>query len=82
MRILYVHLYDNRFRMGGAGQVVLDLARSMKGKFGDEVACAVNSGDLAEALGKQKIPIFEIDLSKLHFFRTLSTMAKAIASGL
>ena len=80
MRILYAHLYDNRFRMGGAGQVAFDLACSMKERFRDEVACIVNSGDLAESLRKRNIPASIIYLSKLRCLETVSHLAGTIGS--
>lgn len=64
MKILLVTLYDARFGMGGAEQVVLDLAKGMRDQYLDEVACMVNPGDLAGRLRAAGIEVTEVPYAK------------------
>ncbi|MDD5670944.1 MAG: glycosyltransferase [Candidatus Omnitrophica bacterium] len=60
MKILYAHRYDPKFLMGGAAHVVFHLALAMKEYFHEEVACAVNSCDLATKLTSYGVTVYEI----------------------
>lgn len=78
MKILYVHSYDPRCRMGGAEQVVLDLARSMKQHFQYEVAAAVSGGDLLDRLRTLEIPVTKIFRSRFQTPGTLAGLGRVL----
>ena len=78
MKILYAILYHSKFKMGGAEKVLLDLACSMKQDHSEEVACVVNSGDLAEELKGKGIAVTEIYWPKVQTFQTLLRLHQAI----
>lgn len=78
MKILYTHLYDSRFKIGGAEQVVFWLARAMKDTFRDEVLCAVNCGDLAKRIKNVEIPVTEIFWSKVRTAETVWCLKKIV----
>lgn len=71
MKILYVHIYDPRFGMGGAERLALDLACGVKDYPGQEVVFAVNSSELSDVLAKRGIPVREIYWSKFKSAKTL-----------
>ena len=77
VRILFGTFYDPRFKMGGAEQVYLELARGMK-KAGDEIFCLTNAGDLTSELEKNNLPFLKIPASKTRMLQTLSRTCKAI----
>lgn len=77
MKILYTHLYDASFGMGGAEKVLLDLAQAFKAR-GDEVAVAVNQSRLAEKLIEARIPVTRIYWSKPRTFHTLQALMKTV----
>lgn len=70
MKILYTHLYDASFGMGGAERVLLDIAVAAKER-GCSVAVAVNESRLAEKLREAGIPVVRIFWSKPRTFHTL-----------
>lgn len=80
MRILYATLYRSEFGIGGAEYVLRDLVRNMKEKFGEEVACAMNAGDLADFLRHTGIPVFEIPRSKIKTLQILARLNQVIAT--
>ena len=80
MRILFADLYDAKFSMGGAEKVFLELARSMKEDYGEEVACVVNKGDLADQLEKLGIPVTEIYWSKWRTLQTILELKRVLSS--
>ncbi len=78
MRILYTHLYDDHFAMGGAGQVVYDIANAMKNEYGHDVHCAVNGKELLTALSNAGLVTTVLDYSKLKTLYTLNQMKRAV----
>ncbi|HTL47458.1 MAG TPA: glycosyltransferase [Verrucomicrobiae bacterium] len=78
MKILYAHLYDARYSMGGAEKVLYDLAVTMKERRGHEVSCAVNPGQLAKALRHRGIEVREIALEKYKTLKTLEELRRMI----
>ena len=62
MKILQVGLYNSKYGMGGAEQMLFELACTMKEDYGDEVACAVNSGDLDEKLKERGIRVTTLSI--------------------
>ena len=78
MKILYVQLYDARFKMGGAEQVMWDLLLGMRRQEGHHVACAVNPGDLSDKIRHEGIRVDDLAWSKSGTFQTLSGLRKAI----
>ena len=80
MRILFTDIYNAKFKMGGVEKVLFELARSVKEDYQEEVACAVNSGDLSEQLKAAGIPATEIYWPKLRTPETLRQFSKLISS--
>lgn len=78
MKILYTHLYDASFGMGGAEKVLLDLALAFKEK-GETVEAAVNQSRLAEKLSDAGIPVTRIYWSKPRTFHTLHRLKQTAA---
>lgn len=73
MRILFAHLYDASFGMGGAEKVVLDLADAFH-KQGHHVSVAVNAGRLSEKLEERGISWARIYASKLQTLKTMGCL--------
>ena len=78
MRVLYASLYDASFGKGGAEKVMVDILVAMKERFGYDVACAVNKGDVSTELGKMNIPLYQIEWSKLKLPATLMQLNRAV----
>lgn len=78
MKILFAHLYDSSYDLGGAEQGVLEMAVGMKKKFDVDVVAAVNSGPLQAELNKQLIPTVEIHRSKMFTPLTLIKLREVI----
>ncbi|MBI3313088.1 MAG: glycosyltransferase family 4 protein [Candidatus Omnitrophica bacterium] len=78
MKILLTHLSDPDCGMGGAEQVVLDIALGLKNTFHEEVACAVNQSRLAEEFKKAGIAVTEIFWSKAKILKTLTNLKETI----
>lgn len=79
MKILFAHLYDAKFKFGGAERVLWDIACAIKNRFGESVACAVNPGDLADTMRSFGIPIYPLAWSKLGTGKTLSGLNQAFS---
>jgi glycosyltransferase involved in cell wall biosynthesis len=80
MRILITHLYDARYKLGGAERVVLNLATSFQRDFGHDVCVAINEGDLQELLKKQGIRTQCIPYSKSKAVQLLTQLHSTIKS--
>lgn len=78
MKILYTHLYDASFGMGGAEKVLLDLAVAFKQR-GETVEVAVNQSRLAEKLSEAGIPVTRIYWSKPRTLHTLQILKKTVS---
>lgn len=78
MKILYATLYSAEFGMGGAERVLYYLAQEMKGRYQEQVACALNAGIFSDSLSKLNLPVYEIPHSKIHTLRILRQFQKAI----
>lgn len=78
MRILITHLSDPACGMGGAEQVVLDIARSMKEIFHETVACAVNESRLSEEFKKADLPVTELYWEKRQTLQTFKNLRQMI----
>jgi len=79
MRLLYLHLYDAGFGMGGAEKVLLDLARCMKGSYNHEVHCLVNESSLADALRKVNVPVTTVPYAKIGAFKLARNLLNTCA---
>lgn len=78
MKILYTHLYNSKFRIGGAEKVLLDIARSMQESHGASALCLVNPGDFDQLLDQAKIQKRPIAWSKFKTPQTVSAIRAAI----
>jgi glycosyltransferase involved in cell wall biosynthesis len=78
MKILYAHLYDAAFKIGGAEKVLIDIAGAMKRDYKEDVRCAVNRGDIGDFFRELDIPIVEISWPKTKTLHTLAQMQQAI----
>ncbi len=78
VKILFASFYDDANGVGGVEQVVYDLSTGMKRMYGDEVACAVNPGELSEMLKKQGIPVTEIAFSKARTLEAIGRLGRLI----
>lgn len=77
MKIMYVTLHDPKFALGGAEQILLELAGEM-GKKGNEVLCLTNAGHLKDSFERCRLPVQEIPWSKLQIVPMLNRLKKAI----
>ena len=80
MKILHVGLYNSKYGMGGAEQMIFELACTMKDDYGDEAACAVNPGDLTEKLKEKGIQVTPIYWSKAWTLQTLLQLRRILSS--
>lgn len=64
MRILYLHLYDAAYGIGGAEKVVSDLALAMRDHYGHEIHCLINEGSLRDSLLKRNVSVDPIPYAK------------------
>lgn len=78
MKILYTHLYDAGFGMGGAEKVLLDIMSYIQKHYHEDILCCVNDGHMAEILSNQSIPTREIYYQKSCTLQTLKVLSKAI----
>lgn len=78
MKILYTHLYDSAFGMGGAEKVVLDIMAYIQKHYHEEIICCVNDGHMAELLAKQNIRFHEIYYQKSCTFQTIQALDSVI----
>lgn len=78
MRILYTHLYDAAFGMGGAEKVVLDIMAYIQKHYHEEILCCVNDGHMAELLEKQDIGFREIYYQKSCTVQTVRSLNEVI----
>ncbi len=80
MKILYAHLSEEKFGMGGADHSVLNLISGIREKFQDEVYCVLNPGPLAAELRKKSIPVAEISRKKIKTLQTLRAFGRIFSS--
>lgn len=80
MKILYATLHEPRFAMGGAEQILLDVAKAMKYQFGYEVAGIMNGGGLAAALRGQGISVTEVPWAKTGTLKALAGLKHSIST--
>ncbi len=73
MKILYTHLYDAAFGMGGAEKVMLDIALAARAR-GLDVRAAINKSSLADDLRASGIDVTEIFWQKSKSFQTLAAL--------
>jgi glycosyltransferase involved in cell wall biosynthesis len=79
MKILFTHLYNRTYGMGGAEKVVLDMIHAVKLRYPDiEIHCCVNGGHMAEQIEKEGIPVSMIHLEKRKTIATLRMLTKII----
>ena len=78
MKILYAHLYDAAFKIGGAEKVLIDIAGAMKRDYREEVRCAVNRGDIGDFFRELNIPVTEISWPKTQTLQTVVQLQRAI----
>jgi glycosyltransferase involved in cell wall biosynthesis len=80
MRILHVQFVDPVCGMGGAEQVVFNLAEAMKERYRFHVQGAVNECRLANRLREAHIPVSTIFREKFKTLTTLKKMGEIIGS--
>ncbi len=71
MKIFFSTFYDSSFGMGGAEQVLLDLAASIQSHSGDVALCAVNPGDLSDRLRQAGVRVVELPRTKAKTWKIL-----------
>ena len=79
MKILYGTFYHSKFGMGGAEQVLRDLARAMKERFHEDVMCIANPGLLTLSFRESEIPVAEVPLSKMKTLQILWRLQRVIS---
>lgn len=77
MKIMYVTLHDPKFALGGAEQIMLELAAEVR-KKGNEVLCLSNAGHLKENFERRRLPVQEIPWSKWQIMLMVNRLKKAI----
>ncbi len=80
MRILTLHLHDEKFQMGGADQGVLDLNSALAASFGHEVRVLSNAGPFARAAAARNLPWAEIPHSKAALLKIIKIINAEIGS--
>ncbi len=75
MKILYTHLYDASFGMGGAEKVMLDIAVAAKSR-GHHIQAAVNKSPLADQLQEEGINVTEIFWKKSKSLQTVLALKR------
>lgn len=79
MKLLFAHLYNRSYGMGGAEKVVLDIIHAVKLRYPEiDIHCCVNGGHMAEQIEKENIPVTMIHLEKRKTLATLGALSKVI----
>ncbi|MDP3919488.1 MAG: glycosyltransferase family 4 protein [Candidatus Omnitrophota bacterium] len=78
MKILFAHMYDSRYALGGAERVVINLATAMKDDYGHDVTCAVNSSPVAGELRERGCNVVELAWSKWESFQTITRLGHVL----